>query len=132
MPRNGFGPPVTRLESSASEAVKGLSFAREYMSYGFITVRDLGSADPEWLTIDLPNAINAGLVEGPRLVVASHILFASAGHGELRGFYNPRWNLPVSAIADDVGGIRALVRHNESHTVHADGILLHTHAKTLI
>jgi hypothetical protein len=37
-------------------------------------------------------------------------LSASAGHGDLRGFYNPRWSLPVSAIADDPGTIRALVR----------------------
>ena len=98
------------LESSASKALKGLSLAREYMSYGFTTLRDLGSADPEWPTIDLRNAINSGWVEGPRLVVAAHILSASAGHGDLRGFYNPRWTLPVSAIADNAGTIKALVR----------------------
>ena len=40
------------LESSASKALKGLSLAREYMSYGFTTLRDLGTADPEWPTID--------------------------------------------------------------------------------
>ena len=53
------------LESSASKALKGLSLARQYMSYGFTTVRDLGSADPDWPTIDLRNAINAGIVQGP-------------------------------------------------------------------
>jgi imidazolonepropionase-like amidohydrolase len=98
------------LESSASKALKGLSLAREYMSYGFTTLRDLGTADPEWPTIDLRNAINAGQVQGPRLIVAAHILSASAGHGDLRGFYSPRWSLPVSAIADDIGSIKALVR----------------------
>ena len=30
------------LESSATKALKGLSLAREYMSYGFTTLRDLG------------------------------------------------------------------------------------------
>jgi len=108
------------LESSASKALKGLSLAREYMGYGFTTLRDLGSADPEWPTIDLRNAINAGQVEGPRLVVAAHILSASAGHGDLRGFYNARWNLPVSAIADDVGTIKGLVRRE--HTFGSDWI----------
>ena len=98
------------LQSSAAKALKGLSLAREYMNYGFTTLRDLGSADPEWPTVDLRNAINAGLVQGPRLIVAAHILSASAGHGDLRGFYNPRWTLPVSAIADDAGSIKALVR----------------------
>jgi imidazolonepropionase-like amidohydrolase len=93
------------LESSASKALKGLSLAREYMNFGFTTLRDLGTADPEWPTVDLRNAINAGFVEGPRLIVAAHILSASAGHGDLRGFYDPRWTLPVSAIADDAGDI---------------------------
>jgi imidazolonepropionase-like amidohydrolase len=98
------------LESSATKALKGLSLAREYMSYGFTTLRDLGSADPEWPTIDLRNAINAGVVQGPRIIVAAHIISASAGHGDLRGFYNPRWTLPVSTIADDPASVKALVR----------------------
>ena len=108
------------LESSASKALKGLSLAREYMNYGFTTLRDLGTADPEWPTVDLRNAINAGLVEGPRLLVATHILSGSAGHGDLRGFYNPRWTLPVSAIADNAGDIKALVRRE--HTFGSDWI----------
>jgi imidazolonepropionase-like amidohydrolase len=98
------------LESSASKALKGLSLARAYMAYGFTTLRDLGSADPDWPTIDLRNAINAGVVRGPRIIVAAHIISASAGHGDLRGFYNPRWTLPVSTIADDPASVKALVR----------------------
>jgi imidazolonepropionase-like amidohydrolase len=108
------------LESAASKALKGLSLAREYMSCGFTTLRDLGSADPEWPTVDLRNALNAGLVDGPRLVVAAHIISASAGHGDLRGFYNARWTLPVSALADDPGSIKALVRRE--HTFGSDWI----------
>lgn len=108
------------LDSSASKALKGLSLAREYMSYGFTTLRDLGSADPEWPTIDLRNAINAGIVQGPRIFVAAHIISASAGHGDLRSFYNPRWILPVSTIADDPASIKALVRRE--HTYGGDWI----------
>ena len=102
------------LQSSAAKALKGLSLAREYMNYGFTTLRDLGSVDPEWPTIDLRDALNSRLVEGPRLFVAAHIISASAGHGDLRGFYASRWTLPVSAIADDLGSIRALVRREHA------------------
>ncbi len=35
------------LQSSAAKALKGLSIAREYMTYGFTTLRDLGTVDPE-------------------------------------------------------------------------------------
>lgn len=112
--------PRQTLESSASKALKGLSLAREYMGYGFTTLRDLGCADPDWPTVDLRNAINAGLVEGPRIVVAAHIISASAGHGDLRSFYSPRWTLPVSTIADDPASIKALVRRE--HTFGSDWI----------
>ena len=108
------------LQSFAAKALKGLSLAREYMNYGLTTLRDLASVDPEWPTVDLRNALNAGLVEGPRLFVAAHIISASAGHGNLRGFYASRWTLPVSAIADDLGSIRALVRRE--HTFGSDWI----------
>lgn len=108
------------LESSASKALKGLSLAREYMSYGFTTLRDLGTADPDWPTVDLRNAINAGFVDGPRLIVAAHILSASAGHGDLRGFYSSRWGIAISATADDTGSIKALVRRE--HTYGSDWI----------
>jgi imidazolonepropionase-like amidohydrolase len=108
------------LESSASKALKALSIARGYMRYGFTTLRDCGSADPDWPTVDLRNALNAGLVHGPRLIVAAHIISASAGHGDLRGFYAARWTLPLSAIADDLGSIKALVRRE--HTFGSDWI----------
>lgn len=108
------------LASSAAKALKGLSIAREYMRYGFTTLRDMGCADPEFPTVDLRNALAARLVEGPRLIVAAHIISASAGHGDLRGFYASRWDIPVSAIADDVGAIKALVRRE--HTFGSDWI----------
>ena len=43
-------------------------------------------ADPEWPTFDPRNAINAGFVAGPRLIVAAHIITANAGHGNLQTF----------------------------------------------
>lgn len=108
------------LESSAAKALKGLSIAREYMRYGFTTLRDLGSMDPEFPTVDLRNVINSGLVEGPRLIVAAHVLSSTAGHGDVGGFYASRWTLPISAVADDAGRIKAMVRRE--HTFGSDWI----------
>jgi imidazolonepropionase-like amidohydrolase len=103
------------LASSAAKALKGLSLAREYLGYGFTTLRDLGSMDPEFPTVDLRNALDAGLVQGPRLIVAGHIISSSGGHGDLRGFYASRWDLPVSAIADSTQEIRRLVRREHAY-----------------
>jgi imidazolonepropionase-like amidohydrolase len=54
-------------------------------------------------------------VQGPRLIVAAHIISASAGHGDLRGFYPSRWDLPVSTIADGPAEIRRLVRREHAY-----------------
>ncbi|WP_127128761.1 amidohydrolase family protein [Georgenia sp. SYP-B2076] len=103
------------LASSATKALTGLALARDYLRYGFTTLRDLGSMDPEFPTVDLRDALAAGLVEGPRLVVAGHVLSASAGHGDLGGFYAPRWDLPVSAVADGAAQVRRLVRREHAY-----------------
>jgi imidazolonepropionase-like amidohydrolase len=115
------------LGSTATKALTGLSLAREYLSYGFTTLRDLGCMDPEFPTVDLRDAINAGLVAGPRLIVAAHILSSTGGHGDLSGFYPSRWELPVSTVADGSAQIRRLVRREHAHgsdwikTVNAGG-----------
>ena len=103
------------LASSSAKALKGLSLAQEYLRYGFTTLRDLGTMDPEFPTVDLRNALDAGLVAGPRLVVAGHVLSSTAGHGDVRGFYAPRWDLPVSAVADGAEQIRRLVRREHAY-----------------
>lgn len=103
------------LQSAAAKALAGLKLAREYMAYGFTTLRDLGSMDPEFPTVDLRNALNAGIVEGPRLVVAAHIISSTAGHGDMSAFYASRWALPLSATADSIGEIRRLVRREHAY-----------------
>ncbi len=103
------------LESSAAKALKGLHLAQQYLRYGFTTLRDLGSMDPEFPTIDLRDAINADLVPGPRLFVAPHVISASGGHGDMSGFYASRWDIPVSAVADGVTEIRRTVRREHAH-----------------
>ena len=103
------------LASSAAKALSGLSLAQEYLRYGFTTLRDLGTMDPEFPTVDLRDALTAGHVAGPRLVVAGHVLSSTAGHGDVRGFYAPRWDLPVATVGDGTEQIRRLVRREHAH-----------------
>jgi imidazolonepropionase-like amidohydrolase len=106
--------PTQTLKSSAAKALSGLDTARRYMLRGFTTLRDLGTMDPDFPTVDLRNAIDAGLVEGPRLVVAAHLISSTGGHADIRPFYAPRWDLPIAAAADSVGEIRRLVRREHA------------------
>ncbi len=52
--------------------------ARKTLLAGFTTVRDVGSED--FLDVGLRNTINAGVVPGPRMLVAVHALGATGGH----------------------------------------------------
>lgn len=115
------------LDSTATKALTGLSLARQYLDVGFTTLRDLGCVDPEFPTVDLRKAITTGLVMGPRLIVAAHILSPTGGHGDLGGFYPSRWDLGLSAVGDGASQIRRLVRREHAHgsdwikTVNAGG-----------
>jgi imidazolonepropionase-like amidohydrolase len=103
------------LDSTATKALVGLRLANDYLDQGFTTLRDLGSADPEWPTIDLRNAIAAGTVEGPRLVVAAHLIGSTGSHTAVSSLYPPRWNLPVSDPADSPDAIRRQVRQEHKY-----------------
>jgi imidazolonepropionase-like amidohydrolase len=67
------------LQCSPAKALAGLHYAQQYMRYGFTTLRDMGTLDPEWPTINLRDAIDTGMVRGPRLIVAAHMISATAG-----------------------------------------------------
>jgi len=109
------GLAAQTLSSTATKVLTGLGLAQQYLDCGFTTLRDLGTMDPEFPTVDLRNALAAGVVQGPRLVVAGHVLSSTGGHGDLSGFYPSRWDLPVSAVADGADGVRSLVRREQAH-----------------
>jgi imidazolonepropionase-like amidohydrolase len=98
------------LQCSATKALTGLHLAQQYMRYGFTTLRDMGTLDPDWPTLNLRDAINAGLVHGPRLIVAAHMLSATGGHGDIQGMFPCRCHLGLSKVADSRAKIRELVR----------------------
>jgi Imidazolonepropionase and related amidohydrolases len=58
--------------------------ARVTLMAGFTTVRDVGSE--HYLDAGLRNAINRGVVPGPRMLVAVHAIGATGGHCDETGF----------------------------------------------
>src|ERR1700687_6000342 len=98
------------LQCSPAKALAGLHYAQQYMRYGFTTLRDMGTLDPEWPTINLRDAIDRGLLQGPRLIVAAHMISATGGHADMQGAFPCRCHLGLSKVADSPGKIRELVR----------------------
>src|SRR5882724_5205447 len=65
-------------------ALDGSVNARVTLMAGFTTVRDVGSRD--YLDAGLRNAINRGVVPGPRMLVAVHAIGATGGHCDETGY----------------------------------------------
>lgn len=65
--------------NEADIAFNSTVFAKRTLQAGFTTVRDLGGTG---VNVALRNAINAGKVEGPRILTAEKIISTTGGHGD--------------------------------------------------
>jgi len=95
-------------------AIRATVNARKTLMAGFTTVRDVGSED--FLDVGLRNSINAGVVPGPRMLVAVHAIGATGGHcDDGQGF---RFGLlnhesgPEDGVIDSPDQARFAVRFN--------------------
>ncbi|MFC5431647.1 amidohydrolase family protein [Paraburkholderia denitrificans] len=112
---NGLNLREQVLQCSASKALTGLHLAQQYMRHGFTTLRDLGTFDPEWPTVNLRDALNQGIVAGPSLFVAAHMISSTAGHADMQGAFPCRCHAGLSKVADSPGKIRELVRTEHAY-----------------
>ncbi|UNK47988.1 amidohydrolase family protein [Lysobacter sp. S4-A87] len=58
--------------------------AKLTLEAGFTTVREVGA--PDFVDVALRNAINGGLAEGPRMLVAGHAIGSTGGHCDASPF----------------------------------------------
>jgi len=91
-------------------AAKALKRIEQALLQGFTTVRDAGGAD--W---GFREAVNQGLVSGPRILVSGQYLSQTGGHGDKRR--SAEWIEPldccmgmIPAIADGEAEVRKAVR----------------------
>src|SRR5205809_6431339 len=75
---------LEQLDLNVSEqAIRAVGYARTTVEAGFTTVRDVGSrfvSSREFVDVALRNAINKGLIVGPRMLVATKGIAATGGH----------------------------------------------------
>jgi imidazolonepropionase-like amidohydrolase len=68
----------------AEQALYAALYARRTLEAGFTTVRDVGSVD--YVSLGLRNAINAGIAEGPRMLIANYAISSTGGHADQAPF----------------------------------------------
>lgn len=71
--------------TAAKDALMGVANARTTLRAGFTTVRDVGCYRA-FTDVALRDAINAGIIEGPRMIVSGAYITVSGGGGEVTGF----------------------------------------------
>src|ERR1700680_2483940 len=71
----------------AEQALFGAQYAKTTLEAGITTVRDVGSED--YIALGLRNAIKAGAIPGPRMLVSNYPIGSTGGHAD-RGPYPPQ------------------------------------------
>ena len=103
------------LKSTPARAgIAGTANARVTLRAGFTTCRDMGPTWP-YVDVDLRDAIDKGIVPGPRLMVAGAYVSSTGGAGDARQF-SIYVDVPsVHNLADGVDEVRRAVRTNLKH-----------------
>jgi imidazolonepropionase-like amidohydrolase len=116
-------------EAEAFRTLRAAKHARETLQAGFTTLRDLGTEGAGYADVALRRAIDAGIVDGPRLFVATRAIVATGSYGPAARNYRPDCCLPQGAEeASGVDEVVRAVRHQASHG--ADWIKLYGDYRT--
>jgi imidazolonepropionase-like amidohydrolase len=87
--------------------VVGVANAQKTLEAGFTTVRNVGSANFD--DVAIKQAIEQGIVPGPRIVPATYAIGATGGHCDATQF-PPSISVPRPAVANGPEELRATVR----------------------
>jgi imidazolonepropionase-like amidohydrolase len=101
--------PIGMHTSYPREALLGARNARVTLEAGFTTVRNVGAGG--YTDVALRDAIKAGDVPGPRMLVSGPALSITGGHGD-ENFLAPQYHATGDGVADGVDAVMAKVREN--------------------
>src|SRR4029077_12802471 len=93
------------------QALYGAQYAKRTLEAGFTTARDLGSSD--YVSLGLRNAINAGMVPGPRMLIANYAIGSTGGHADQHPYPPERIAVagPLQGVCDSPDQCREAVRY---------------------
>ena len=105
----GFYEGVTRFP--AEQSLYAAKYAKETLEAGFTSVRDVGSTD--YIAVSLKHAIDAGVTEGPRMIVSNYAIGSTGGHADgqdLPPTVAPPYG-PLQGVCNSPDECRAAVRY---------------------
>ena len=105
--------PVRSLRTSSPQGVLwGVHNLQVWLDHGFTALRDAGEDDLAYGQLALRDAINLGLIRGPRMVSAGNYVSVTGGHGDVDPLA-PDQALPRRPnLADNVDEVSTAVRRD--------------------
>ena len=101
-------------ESLAERTARAVNHARAELLAGFTTARDLGTEGAGYADVGLKQAIDKGVIPGPRLIVSTKAIVATGSYGP-RGFAS-EWSVPQGAEeASGLDDVTRVVRDQIGH-----------------
>lgn len=90
--------------------------AKDTLQAGFTTLRDLGTEGANYADVGVKRAIEQGVVDGPRLLIATKAIVASFSYGPAERSYRPDMEIPYGAQpATGIDEVTKAVREQASH-----------------
>lgn len=103
-------------ESEALRVARATEHARATLMAGFTTIRDLGSEGAGYADVGIREAIDRGIIVGPRMLTAGRAIVATGSYGP-KGFA-PHVEVPLGAqTADGQDELIRVVREQIGHGI---------------
>jgi imidazolonepropionase-like amidohydrolase len=101
-------------EGLALRVARAVNHLRDTLNAGFTTIRDLGTEGAGYADVELKQAVEQGIIPGPRMLVSTRAIVASGAYGP-KGFAL-EWRVPQGAEeADGVDSLIKVVRDQIGH-----------------
>jgi len=101
-------------EGLALRVARAVNHLRDTLMAGFTTIRDLGTEGAGYSDVELKQAVNQGIIPGPRMLVATRAIVATGSYAP-KGFAL-EWHVPQGAEeADGVDSLTRVVRDQIGH-----------------
>jgi imidazolonepropionase-like amidohydrolase len=98
--------------SSPMAAIWGYHNLQVWLDHGFTSLRDAGESDLAYGQLALRDAINQGLIRGPRIVSAGNFISVTGGHGDADVLAPDQALARRPNLADTVDEAGEAVRHD--------------------
>jgi imidazolonepropionase-like amidohydrolase len=93
-------------EALSLRTARAVNHLRATLMAGFTLVRDLGTEGAGYADVGLKQAVDEGIVPGPRMLVSTRAIVATGSYGP-KG-YAPEWTVPQGA--EEADGIDSMAR----------------------